>query len=282
MHDPLWEDKNIQLWIKRDDLIHPVISGNKYRKLAFLHPLFRSGACPGVISYGGPFSNHIHALAWLCKEYNVPLTAFIRSHREYLQSPTMEDVREWGATIIPLSARDYSKEVAQARTLKSKDQFPGQLIIPEGGSHPDALAGIGDMIDEIMTQLPAWDMIVCPVGTGATLAGIVRYKNHDQVAVGVSALKSSRTKEIMGLQWNLAQYRHWTIADQWHFGGYGKITEELSGFLEFFREKHGIKMDPLYNGKALYALYQYVKFDLIPPGSKVVLVHTGGLQGART
>lgn len=272
-------------------MIHPVVSGNKLRKLSFLFPgleaatympgtLKRSGY-QGILTFGGAHSNHVHALAWICKEYGVPFIVFVRSHDPEVQSPTMNDVRLWGGIIIPLSPDKYSKKENPKQINRWEKAFPGYLIIPEGGSHTRSLDGIGEMMREIDTDIPDWDLMLCPVGTGATMAGIIRHKNPGQWAIGISALKTSLAKVLIGSQWELDEYDHWTIADQWHFGGYGKVTKELLVFIKSFRKTHGILLDPLYNGKAMYAFYQYLEFNLIPPSSKVVFIHTGGLQGWR-
>ncbi len=279
--DPLWTDQDIELWVKRDDLIHPVVSGNKYRKLAFLMSEFTDMGYRGILSFGGLHSNHIHALAWMCKEYGIPLTILIRSHHNHPQSPTLDDVRRWGTAVRSLPPKEYrQKDTPNSLSLWEKE-YPGYLIIPEGGSHPKAPDGFQDLMQEIREELPDPDLFICPVGTGATLAGMIQFKNARQQVLGVSSLKSSAFHLELISKWGLDQYPRWIVADQWHFGGYGQVTKALLVFLDQFEQDHGILLDPLYNGKAMYAFYQYVKFNLIPPGSQVVFLHTGGLQGWR-
>lgn len=279
--DPLWTDKGIRLWIKRDDLIHPVVSGNKYRKLRFVLPLLEQKAYRGVLSFGGKHSNHIHALAWLCRAYDIPLTVFIRTHSEKSHSFTLRDVDAWGAEIRYLTPAEYRNKDTNEHRKQLENEFPNYLIIPEGGSHESSLEGIGDMMMEIERELLDPDIFICPVGTGATLAGIIKAKDHQQRAIGVSSLKSSILHLELKEKWDLELFSNWTVADQWHFGGYGRITDHLIKFIDQFECDHGILLDPLYNGKAMYAFYQYVKYGLIPEGSRVVFIHTGGLQGWR-
>lgn len=280
----MWDDRGIELWVKRDDLAHPVVSGNKIRKLAYLIPKLREASCAGVLSFGGPHSNHVHALAWLCHEFHVPLTVFIRSYEPdwtLFDSPTLEDARHWGAELRTLSPEEYRKKDQADRIRRWEREFPEYMIVPEGGSHWDAVHGVAEMMAEITAVLPGPDVWMCPVGTGATVAGIIRYKQPDQWVIGVSALKSSVLDSEINSRWQLEQYSKWVIAQQWHFGGYGKTPEALISFLHDFHSKHSIRLDPLYNGKTMYAFVQYVKFGLIPAGSQVVFVHTGGLQGWR-
>lgn len=280
----MWDDQGIQLWIKRDDLAHPIVSGNKIRKLTYLIPQLRDRSCAGVLSFGGPYSNHLHALAWLCREFKIPLTVYIRSHETdwtLLDSLTLDDVRLWGAHIHILSPAEYRRKNEPDRIHLWQKEFPGYEIVPEGGSHEDALRGVAEMMAEITSVLDEPDIWMCPVGTGATAAGMIRCKKPNQWLIGVSALKSSVLDAEIETRWQLEPYSNWTIAQQWHFGGYGKAPKTLISFLKEFHYRHSIRLDPLYNGKAMYAFVQYVKYGLIPAGSKVVFVHTGGLQGWR-
>lgn len=267
--------------MKRDDLLHPIISGNKYRKLAFLNPILEKRRCSGVVSFGGPHSNHLHALAWLCKMHDVPLTVMVRSHGELPRTPTLTDVQEWGGAIRAIRPELYREKDREVNLNRWRRQYPDHIFIPEGGSHPHALDGVKDMMDEIEVALPYADLFFCPVGTGATLAGMVRSLKIKQKVVGVSAIKSSVLDKDISNKWNLGSDSNWIIADQWHFGGYGKMPEKLIQFVSFFKNKHGITLDLLYNGKTMFGFYQYVKYNLIPSGSNVVFIHTGGLQGLR-
>lgn len=160
-------------------------------------------------------------------------------------------------------------------------RYPDYLFIPEGGSHKEALHGISAMMDEIYSQIFPPDYYIVPVGTGATLAGMVRARRYSEKIVGVSALKTSRLYHYLNSRWDLDSYDHWLTAEQWHWGGYGKAPDPLIRFLHEFQDRHQIRLDPLYNGKAMYALSRYIQYGIIPPGSKVVLIHTGGLQGWR-
>lgn len=241
----------------------------------------RRGLCPGVLSFGGPHSNHIHALAWICWYYHVPCVLFVRSFDDRPESPTLNDVRNWGAQIRVLSPEEYQRKVDPDQIGQWQKEYPQFIILPEGGSHPKAMSGIGRMMEEVLEVLPHPDIWMCPVGTGSTLAGMIHRKSPDQKIIGIAALKSSVLDMEIRSRWNLDRYPGWVIAQQWHWGGYGKSPGQLRDFINHFAKEHGIVLDPLYNGKAMYAFYQYVNAELIPAGSKVVFIHTGGLQGWR-
>lgn len=281
VREELWEKQNISLWIKRDDLIHPQISGNKFRKLQFLRDLQGKNMLKGILSFGGAFSNHLHALAFFCYSEGVPLNVFVRSYDENPDNPVLSDLRKWGVQVRILSPEEYRRKEDPEQIRRWEEEFPGHLILPEGGSHPDALTGIKDMMQEIGKEGIRADYYFVPVGTGATLAGMVHAQEDLQMTVGISALKTSELFYSVQKKWKLEEYRNWTIADQWHWGGYGKVPEDLKLFLKEFESRHEILLDPLYNGKAMYALCQYLRHELIPPGSVVVFIHTGGLQGWR-
>src|SRR5699024_3786966 len=196
-------------------------------------------------------------------------------------NPVLSDLRKWGAQVRILSPEEYRRKEDPEQIRCWEKEFPGYLILPEGGSHPEALTGIKNMMREIGKEGIRADYYFVPVGTGSTLAGMVRAQEDSQMTVGISALKTSGLFHFVQKKWNLEEYRNWTVADQWHWGGYGKVPEDLRRFLKEFESRHKILLDPLYNGKAMYALWQYLRHELIPPGAVVVFIHTGGLQGWR-
>lgn len=281
LYDDLWTGQGIELRIKRDDLIHPVISGNKYRKLYFLSQRRKERSYRGILSFGGAYSNHLHALAWYCRAEGLPLTAVIRTAGPLPESPMLHDIKNWGTQVKILSPAQYRRKDTPEFLEKLARGYQGYLIVPEGGSAPESVLGIYQMMEEIDLQYPEADFLVCPVGTGATLAGIVRAKRPEQYALGISALKSSGHYDRLRETWELENYDKWTVAEQWHWGGYGKVPVPLQDFIRNFQMKSGILLDPLYNGKAMYALIRYLKHGLFPRGSRIVFLHTGGTQGWR-
>ncbi len=244
-------------------------------------PELANNGYEGVLSFGGPHSNHAHALAWMCWCYGVPLTLMIRSSVSHPQSATLEDVRTWGAEVQTIPPKQYREKDTIPMMRAWRARYPGYLIIPEGGSHPKSLLGFKSIMEEVREVLPKPDLFICPVGTGATMAGMIEYKRDREQVLGVSALKSSTLFKDLNARWKLDRFQGWTLAEQWHFGGYGKTPSSLLKFVKWFEEVYSIRLDPIYSGKAMFAFFEYVKYQLIPPGSQVVFLHTGGLQGWR-
>lgn len=288
---PIWEGADkVSLFVKRDDAIHPVMSGNKWRKLshALTSPLPKA-----IVSFGGGFSNHLHALGFVCHKLGIPLNAIIRGDYSASPTPMIEDLKSWGTHINYVDRITYKKRNDSAYLQQLKQQHPDATIIPEGGSQAQALQGIGDMVDEIDID---FDFIVAPVASGATLAGIVsalnkRNKNNaadtHQLAVckaiGVGVLKGEDYLEALVEQFLPASLgrSNWHIDHNYHFGGYAKAPNELQTFCNDFKNTFDFDIEPVYSGKAFWAVKDMLAKGMFKDGSRIVILHTGGLQGAR-
>lgn len=288
---PIWEGaEKVSLFVKRDDAIHPVMSGNKWRKLshALTSPLPKA-----IVSFGGGFSNHLHALGFVCHKLGIPLNAIIRGDYSASPTPMIEDLKSWGTHINYVDRITYKKRNDSAYLQQLKQQHPDATIIPEGGSQAQALQGIGDMVDEIDID---FDFIVAPVASGATLAGIVsalnkRNKNNaadtHQLAVckaiGVGVLKGEDYLEALVEQFLPASLgrSNWHIDHNYHFGGYAKAPNELQTFCNDFKNTFDFDIEPVYSGKAFWAVKDMLAKGMFKDGSRIVILHTGGLQGAR-
>ena len=288
---PIWEGADkVSLFVKRDDAIHPVMSGNKWRKLshALTSPLPKA-----IVSFGGGFSNHLHALGFVCHKLGIPLNAIIRGDYSASPTPMIEDLKSWGTHINYVDRITYKKRNDSAYLQQLKQQHPDATIIPEGGSQAQALQGIEDMVDEIDID---FDFIVAPVASGATLAGIVsalnkRNKNNaadtHQLAVckaiGVGVLKGEDYLEGLVEQFLPASLSrsNWHIEHNYHFGGYAKASNELRTFCNDFNSAFEFDIEPVYSGKAFWAIKDMLAKGMFEDGSRIVVLHTGGLQGAR-
>ena len=288
---PIWEGADkVSLFVKRDDAIHPVMSGNKWRKLshALTSPLPKA-----IVSFGGGFSNHLHALGFVCHKLGIPLNAIIRGDYSASPTPMIEDLKSWGTHINYVDRITYKKRNDSAYLQQLKQQHPDATIIPEGGSQAQALQGIEDMVDEIDID---FDFIVAPVASGATLAGIVsalnkRNKNnaadtHQLVvckAIGVGVLKGEDYLEGLVEQFLPASLGrlNWHIDHNYHFGGYAKAPNELQTFCNDFKNTFDFDIEPVYSGKAFWAVKDMLAKGMFKDGSRIVILHTGGLQGAR-
>ena len=288
---PNWEGASkVSLFVKRDDAIHPVMSGNKWRKLshALTSPLPKT-----IVSFGGGFSNHLHALGFVCYKLGIPFNAVIRGDYSAAPTPMIEDLKSWGTRIDYVDRVTYKKRNDSAYLLHLKQQQPDAMIIPEGGSQAQALQGIKDMVDEIDID---FDFIVAPVASGATLAGIVSALNkrnennatdtlHQTTrnVVGVGVLKGAGYLEGLVEQFLPASLgrSNWHIDHNYHFGGYAKAPNELQTFCNDFNNTFDFDIEPVYSGKAFWAVKDMLAKGMFEDGSRIVVLHTGGLQGAR-
>lgn len=278
--DPLLDRNGIELWLKRDDLLHPIISGNKWRKLKYILEHAIGLGCRRIISMGGAYSNHLHALAYVGKSLGLATAAYIRGEPPPIQSPTLRDIGDWGMQLTFVSRSDYRL----LRAYRTYDSLPGMLPgdywLPEGGAARLALQGIAEIVAEIDRP---YDVLVVPCGTGTTLAGLVGAVADDAAVLGVSALKGGDFLYREVRRWlPAASAKNWHIALGYHFGGFAKAGKELTAFIERFEQRQGIALDPVYTGKMLYALYDMIGRGGFPEGRRIVAIHTGGLQGRRT
>ena len=275
---PLCAHKAIELWLKRDDQLHPVISGNKWRKLKFSldHALY-SGT-DTIISMGGMYSNHLHALAYACKALGLKAIAYIRGEAPALLTPTLVDLTAWGMELRFISRTEYR----QLRHYKGCLDLPGlkpqQYWLPEGGAQALALNGVAELVAEIDV---AYDYLCVPCGTGATLAGLIAATPNHVSLLGFAALKNAGflNTDVSSL---LAQDKsNWQINLDYHFGGFASTTPELLSFISAFETQTGIPLEPVYTGKMMYALYDLISKAYFSAGQRIIAVHTGGLQGDR-
>lgn len=281
---------DLEVWIKRDDLLHPMVSGNKYRKLKYCLPRPSDSSSLTVVSMGGPWSNHLHALAYACREMRLPSRALVRGLRKDTDplTPTLLDCIEQGMQLQFVSREDY-------RLLRSSDSHWRHLIqaaddgffwLPEGGSSPLALRGVSEILGEIKQELGTKpDLIVCACGTGATLAGIIAgLAGHGKV-IGIAAVQNAHflKNKVQDLlqEAGYPPYTNFEILTEYDHGGFAKTTPALLNFCLNFEHETGIPIEPVYTGKLFYAVAQLCQLKRFNKTQKIVLVHSGGLQGRR-
>ncbi|MGZ5000216.1 MAG: 1-aminocyclopropane-1-carboxylate deaminase/D-cysteine desulfhydrase [Methylomonas sp.] len=273
--------RQLELWIKRDDLIHPVISGNKWRKLKFiLNHALHLGA-DTIVSMGGAYSNHLHALAFIGKLIGIKTVGFVRGERPEQLTPTLIDLQDWGMELRFVSRSEYR----QLREYKDHDSLPGlkpgEYWLPEGGATELALQGVGESLAEIDM---AFDVLAVACGTGTTLAGLIAHSPLSSRILGVAALKNAGFL-VYDVQ-QLLESRNisrtdWQIALDYHCGGFAQTTPALLAFIREFQERHGVPLEPVYTGKLLFAVYDLIRLGHFQAGQRLVVLHTGGLQGKR-
>lgn len=269
----------VELWLKRDDLLHPVVSGNKWRKLKYILNSVLTAGYGTVISMGGAYSNHLHALAYAGRELGIKTVGYIRGEQPDRLNPTLSDLQNWGMTLEFVSRSQYR----QLRQYKRHDALPGletgQYWLPEGGALALALDGVGEIIDEI--SIP-YDLICTACGTGTTLSGLIKAAPAHVGVLGIAVLKGVEYlhEEVAAMAGpaNLA----WSINFDYHFGGFAKINCQLWEFMNGFQQETNIELDGIYTGKLMFALYDLIRKGHFKRGCRIIALHTGGLQGNRS
>jgi 1-aminocyclopropane-1-carboxylate deaminase len=276
--DPLLAQYQIELWMKRDDLLHPIISGNKWRKLKFILDHALSLSSDKLISMGGAYSNHLHALAYVGKILGLKTLGFIRGERPETLTPTLIDMQNWGMELRFVSRSDYRLLRQHQGCHDLPGLKPQQYWLPEGGAQPLALKGIAELVNEIDIL---YDIICMPCGTGTTLAGILDAAPDSVSVMGFAALNNAGFLRADVESLLPTPRANWLINQDYHFGGFAKTNALLMAFIEDFEYKTGIPLEPVYTGKMMYALYDLITKHTFKPGRRIIAVHTGGLQGKR-
>lgn len=275
----------ISLFLKRDDLLHPAIHGNKWRKLEPLLPLIQQGDYTGILTFGGPFSNHIHAVAAAGRLYGFPTAAIVRGQAADLSNPTLAFARARGMQIFPVSKRDYDTGLESATVREIIADFPDYFHLPEGGSTPAAARNCvrisGEILEQLDMQTGAPLFIAVPAGTGCTAAGVIAGLGDAGMALVFPAAPygvdetSIRARITELLPGTAPDFK--VIADYCRDGFAAYRPEWIDFALDFYLENN-ILLDPLYTVKMMYGLFDLLSKGNFPIGSIVVAVHTGGLQ----
>lgn len=279
INNGLLSQKKINLWLKRDDLIHPEISGNKWRKLKYNLIEAKKLGYTQILTFGGAYSNHIAATAAAAKTYGFKSVGIIRGDELNPQSnPTLQKAYDDGMDLEFISRSQFQRK-NDPLWLKDISNRHHAYIIPEGGSNQLATLGVKEIISEIDV---AFDIIACAVGTGGTLAGLTSGLSDKQQALGYAVLKGERylEDEVNSLL-ILTQQHQKKIIHNYHFGGYAKFNKPLLAFIDEFKKEFGIPLDPIYTGKMMYGLFDQIKNDAFAPNTNIIAIHTGGLQGIK-
>ena len=267
---------SISVQIKREDLIHPFVSGNKFRKLKYNLLQAKAENQETLLTFGGAFSNHIAAVAFAGNEKGFKTIGIIRGDElagKVSENPTLLFAQNCGMQLEFISREDYrlKKEVSFLENLKQN--FGRFYHIPEGGTNDLAIRGC----EEILTPEDAdFDYICCSIGTGGTISGIINSVLPHQKVLGFPALKGDF---LQGEIRNFVQNDNWDLVTDYHFGGYAKVNAELIVFINHFYLENQIPLDPIYTGKMVFGVVDLIKKNYFPAKSKILLIHTGGIQG---
>jgi 1-aminocyclopropane-1-carboxylate deaminase len=277
----VFKQHKISVQIKRDDQIDKVISGNKWRKLK--HNILHAKAigADGIITFGGCFSNHIHACAFACKQQQLSAIGIIRGEQSNQNNYTLSWAQYWGMQLSFVDRKTYRLRDDLDYLQRLQKQYPNYLIVPEGGSNSLALTGMAEVIDELNQQCE-FDTLISPVGSGGTLAGLILGDKAQHEILGIAVLKQDnyleqQVHDLLPEQAKL--YRNWQIFNKFHRGGYAKFTTQDAERIRSFGEDVGIGFEPVYSGKMILALLDLAEAGYFPAHTRIVLLHTGGLQG---
>lgn len=267
---------NVEVHLKREDTIHPIISGNKYRKLKYNLKEAKQQNKNTVVTFGGAYSNHIAAVAAAGKVYGFKTIGVIRGEEikdKLERNATLKYAKSCGMIFKFISRLEFRNKNEFYFIENLKNEFGDFYNIPEGGTNALAIKGC----EEILTQDDFKFNYVCtPVGTGGTVAGIINSTKPNQQVLGFSALKGDFLREDIS---KFAKQDNWKLITNYHFGGYAKINEELITFINTFKAINNIQLDPVYTGKMLFGIQDLIEKKYFPEGSKILAIHTGGLQG---
>jgi len=271
---PLLKEKEIQLFIKRIDLIHPFISGNKYYKLKYNLLEAEKQKKNTILTFGGAYSNHIEATAFAAKEKGFKSIGIIRGEETFPLNDTLSFAKENGMQIHYVSREEYGKKQTESFIAKLKDTFGSFYLIPEGGTNTFAIKGTSEILEE-----EDHDFVCCAIGTGGTISGIINSANNNQKILGFSAIKGSWDLKKDITNWTTNE--NWQLIEDYNFGGFAKISDELISFITDFYKTQNIPLDAIYTGKMLFGLFDMINKDYFRKGSSILSIHTGGLQGNR-
>ncbi|GAA4418417.1 pyridoxal-phosphate dependent enzyme [Nibrella viscosa] len=273
----------IRLYLKRDDRLHPQVSGNKWRKLKYNLIAARQQQHHTLLTFGGAYSNHLFATAAAGKLAGFNTIGIVRGdeHRER-DTPTLAFARSCGMNLYFVSRADYRLKDTSEFTSRLETRFGRFYRLPEGGSNVLAVQGVAEVMPEIEHQLGRIpDYVCCPVGTGGTLAGLVAGASEPTQVLGFSALKggSFLIDDVNRLLPADLPVKPFQLLTDYHFGGYAKTTPELFRFMHEFERQTGVLIEQVYTGKMLFGLFDLARQGYFPIGATVVALHTGGLQG---
>lgn len=273
-------NQDVAVFMKREDELHPFISGNKFRKLKYNLVQAQKGKFKTLLTFGGAYSNHIAATAAAGKEFGFRTIGVIRgdelAHKtveDLYKNPTLKFAADQGMQFYFVSRTVYRSKTTDLFIQNLKDVFGDFYLIPEGGTNWYAVRGCEEILNK---EDDKFDVICAAMGTGGTLSGIINASKTRQSVIGFPSLKANfLDKEVQ----QFVTKNNWKINLDYSFGGYGKVTEELIDFINKFKIETGIPLDPVYTGKMVFGIVDLIKKDYFVKGTKILLIHTGGLQG---
>lgn len=277
---PILEEKDVALFIKREDLIHPFVSGNKFRKLKYNLKEAIKQSQKVVLTFGGAFSNHIVATAVAAKLNGLSSIGVIRGEelskdleKTLEKNSTLREAHNNGMTFEFISRENYRNKSDEIFINQLKGKFRNFYLIPEGGTNELAIKGCKEILTNDDAKI---NYICCAVGTGGTISGLINASTSKQKVIGFPALKGGFLQDEIK---KFVHQQNWSLQTDYHFGGYAKYNKEFIRFINSFNDSTGILLDPIYTGKMIFGILDLIKKDTFKKGSKILAIHTGGIQG---
>lgn len=270
------KEKEIELFLKREDRIHPFVSGNKYRKLKYNLIEAEKQGFETLLTFGGAFSNHIAAVASAGSGLGFKTIGIIRGEElegKIGDNPTLKFAKQNGMHFKFVSRDAYRAKHSEVFQNELKEEFGDFYTIPEGGTNALAIKGCREILTDTDAQ---FDYVCCAVGTGGTIAGLINCLKPGQQVLGFPALKGDFLQQDIS---KFATNNQWELITDYHFGGYAKINAELVAFINRFKAQNHVPLDPVYTGKMLFGIFDLIEKNYFPKGAKILAIHTGGLQG---
>ena len=270
----------VRLLVKREDLNHPLVSGNKWWKLKYNLEEALWQKHNTLLTFGGAYSNHIYAMAAAAKELGLKSIAIIRGEEVLPLNHTLAFAESCGMKLYYVSREAYRHKTEEEFIQKLCDQFGDFYLIPEGGTNELAVRGVAEFAATLIHEVD-FDYLCLPIGTGGTMAGIVRGMKGSKNILGFSVLKGGAFLNDEVKKWAGDSFNNWSIVEDYHFGGYAKVTDALISFMKEIAVQHQLPLDQVYTSKMLFGILDLIKKDFFKKGSTILMLHTGGLQGNR-
>jgi len=274
INDKLFDEQGLKVFIKRDDLIHPIISGNKWRKLKYLLKQAQAENKTRLVTFGGAYSNHLLATAAAAAKFGFKAIGIVRG--EQVENDTLFLCRLHGMDLIFTDRESYRDKPVLFNKYFAADNEA--FFINEGGASPEAVKGCSELVDELTE---AYDHIFCAAGTGTMSAGIINGIYSHQLSTAFHAVPVLKNGCFVAEEINkfLTAPVNYQLHTGYHFGGYGKVNDDLIAFVKKFIAATGILIEPIYTGKMLYAIYDLAAKNYFKPGSSILAIHSGGIWG---
>ena len=270
------DNASVKVFIRREDLIHPFVSGNKFRKLKYNLLQAKKENQHTLLTFGGAYSNHIAATAFAGKEHGFQTVGVIRGEEleaKIDENPTLQFAQDCGMKFEFVSRDTYRLKDTANFVEKLREKHGSFYLVPEGGTNEFAVNGCEEILNKADED---YDFICCAVGTGGTISGLINGSFEGQKVIGFPALKGDFLQKDIR---NFAKNNNFSLLNEYHFGGYGKVTSELIEFINSFYKKNKIPLDPIYTGKMVFGVIDLIQKNYFPKNAKILLIHTGGMQG---